>query len=299
MPSGPKKRKAARRKREKENNNININLSSTNNPLHGNDDLKSQNEVEERGQSAVRPNASDVKSVEEVCGDFNIEKVLGGKEDSAVTIKRDLKSEDSYENENGRREHIETVTESCYESGNGGGISNGKSLAEKNSKDELYNFLEEETVRHELVKSDDSSPSNMTAVKINPFVQLEETGGNSVVKDSVNSVKTVASMSEAEKCDTGLAPLPEVIDLAGKMNEDSVYPLTNENATSSLEEPKPKESNSEVLTSSSNDAVHTKDSETPKSSKNQPSISSAPNLGRKTSWWSCCGIFEVLSGSDR
>ncbi|CAJ2632496.1 uncharacterized protein LOC123888992 [Trifolium pratense] len=48
MPSGPKKRKAARRKKEKENNNININLSSTNNPLHANDDLKSQNEVEER-----------------------------------------------------------------------------------------------------------------------------------------------------------------------------------------------------------------------------------------------------------
>jgi hypothetical protein len=39
MPSGPKKRKAARRKKEKEkekeNNNININLSSTNNTLHG------------------------------------------------------------------------------------------------------------------------------------------------------------------------------------------------------------------------------------------------------------------------
>jgi regulator of replication initiation timing len=54
------------------------------------------------------------------------------------------------------------------------------------------------------------------------------------------------------------------------MNEDSVYPLTNENATLSLEEPKPKEFNTEVLTSSSNGAVHTKDdSETPKSTKNQ------------------------------
>ncbi|XP_045817231.1 uncharacterized protein LOC123910194 isoform X1 [Trifolium pratense] len=299
MPSGPKKRKAARRKKEKENNNININLSSTNNPLQGNDDLKYQNEVEERGLSAVRPNASDVKSVEEVCGDFKIEKVLEGKEDSFVTIKRDLKSEDSYEKENGKPEHIETAIESCYESENCGGISNGESLAEKNSKDELYNFLEEETVCHEMVKSDDSSASDMTAVKINSLVQLEETGGNSAAKDSVNSVKTVASLSEAEKCDTGLAPLPEVTDLAGKMNEDSVYPLTNENATSSLEEPKSKESNSEVLTSSFNGAVHTKDSEAPKSTKNQPSVSSAPNLVRKTSWWSCCGIFEVLSGSDR
>jgi hypothetical protein len=231
----------------------------------GNDDLKSQNEVEKRDPSVARPNASDVKSVEEVCGDFKIEKVLGGKEDSVV------KSEDSYERENGRRdrEYIETAIESCYENGNGGGISIGELLTEKNSKDELYNFLEEETICHELVKSDDSSPSNMTAVKINSLVQLEETGGNSAAKDSVDSVKTVDSMSEAEKCDTGLAPLPEVIDLAGKMNEDSVYPLTNENATSSLEKPKPKESDSEVLTSSFNGAVDTKDSETPKSSKNQ------------------------------
>jgi hypothetical protein len=231
----------------------------------GNDDLKLENEVEKRDPSAARSNASDVKYVEEVCGDFKIEKVLRGKEDSVV------KSEDSYERENGRREYIETVIESCYENGNRGGISNGEFLAEKNSKDELYNFLEEETICHELVKSDNSSPSDMTAVKINSLVQLEETGGNSAAKDSVNSVKTVASMSEAEKCDTGLTPLPEVIDLTGKMNEDSVYPLTNENATLSLEEPKPKEFNTEVLTSSSNGAVHTKDSEseTPKSTKNQ------------------------------
>ncbi|GAU22494.1 hypothetical protein TSUD_296130 [Trifolium subterraneum] len=264
----------------------------------GNDDLKSQNEVEERDPSAVRPNASDVKSVEEVCGDFKIEKVLAGKEDSVVTLKRDLKSEDNHARENEKREHIETAIESCNESGNGGGNSNGESLAEKNSKDELHNFLEEETVCHEMVKSDDSSPSNMNVVKMNSLVQLEETGGNSAAKDSVNSVTTVASMSEAEKCDdTGLAPLPEVTDLAGKMNEDSVYPLTNEKAISSLEEPKPKESNSEVLTSSSNGVVlvHTKDSATPKSSKNQPSVSLTPNVVRKTSWWSCCGIFEVLS----
>jgi hypothetical protein len=35
MPSGPKKRRAARNKKQKENINININLSSTNNPLQG------------------------------------------------------------------------------------------------------------------------------------------------------------------------------------------------------------------------------------------------------------------------
>ncbi|RHN52214.1 hypothetical protein MtrunA17_Chr6g0478041 [Medicago truncatula] len=253
MPSGPKKRRAARNKKEKEN--ININLSSTNNPIQGNDDLKSKNEK-----------GSD-----------------GGEYNSHTSAARPIASE------------VMSAKESCLESGNPGVISNGESLAEKNSKDD------------EFVKSDDSSPSNMAAVK--------ETGSKSAAEDSTNSVKTAASVSEVEKSNTrsvflenSVAPLQEVIDLAGRMNEDSVYPSTNENAkTSSFEEPNPKESDIKVLTPSSasplnkftNGAVHTKNSETPKSSKNQPSVSLTPNLVKKTSWLSCCGMFEILSGSNR
>jgi len=191
----------------------------------GNDDLKSKNEKGSDGgeynshTSAARPIASEFVSVEE-----------------------------------SGREHIETAKESCLESGNRGGISNGESLAEKNSMDDKF------------VKSDDSSPSNMAAVKINLPVEREETHSKSAAKDSINSGNTTASVSEVEKGNTqrvflenSVAPLQEVIDLAGKMNEDSVYPSTNENAkTSSLEEPK-----------FTNGAVHTKNSETPKSFKNQ------------------------------
>ncbi|XP_058773530.1 uncharacterized protein LOC131647683 [Vicia villosa] len=280
MPSGPKKRKAARRKKE-------LNLSSTNNPPQGNDDLKPRNEkkndgrgnnfpayhksggsemVHKRDLSTARPIASDAVSVEEVCGDFKIGQALGGKENSAVMVKRDLRFKDGYEKENERFEHTETAKEPCYQSG----ISNGESLAKKNSKDEICDLLEEKIACHELVKPDESSPSNTTA----------------------------ASMS-------GVAPLLEVIDHAGKLNQDSVYPLTNENATTShMEEPKPKESDSKVLISSSrsplpNDAAHTKNSKTPECSKDQPFVRSTPNLVQKTSWWSCCGLFEVLSGSNR
>lgn len=191
----------------------------------GNDDLKSKNEK-----------GSD-----------------GGEYNSHTSAARPIASE------------VMSAKESCLESGNPGGISNGESLAEKNSKDD------------EFVKSDDSSPSNMAAVK--------ETGSKSAAEDSTNSVKTAASVSEVEKSNTrsvflenSVAALQEVIDLAGKMNEDSVYPSTNENAkTLSFEEPNPKESDIKVLTPSSasplnkftNGAVHTKNSETPKSSKNQ------------------------------
>ncbi|XP_004512680.1 uncharacterized protein [Cicer arietinum] len=277
MPSGPKKRKAAKRKKEKENNNIKLSQSekgsdgrefnSSANYEHSDHHDHPFNygseEVKERDPSAARSNTSDVMSVEEVRG-----------------------------------------------------TSNGKSLAEKNSKDEIYNLHEEKTARCELVKSDESSPSDMNTVKVISSVELEETSGNSAVEYSINSVKTAASMSEVEKCDTGSVPLNnsavppiEVTDLALKTNGYNVDRLkADENAkTSSLEKPMPKESDSKVLTSSTassltkftNGAEHTKNSETLECPGNKHTVSLAPNMVQKTSFWSCCGLFEVMSRSNK
>ncbi|KAG4958637.1 hypothetical protein JHK87_035270 [Glycine soja] len=44
---------------------------------------------------------------------------------------------------------------------------------------------------------------------------------------------------------------------------------------------------------------HVKDSDTPECSDNQPLVASVPPVVRKTSWLSCCGLFDVLSGSNR
>ncbi|KRH18321.1 LOW QUALITY PROTEIN: hypothetical protein GLYMA_13G051300v4 [Glycine max] len=46
-------------------------------------------------------------------------------------------------------------------------------------------------------------------------------------------------------------------------------------------------------------AEHVKDSDTPECSDNQPLVASVPPVVRKTSWFSCCGLFDVLSGSNR
>lgn len=240
-----------------------------------NDDGKE--EVEERDPSAAQPFASDVKSMEEVPSHVKIDEALGTKEDSVVIIERDLKSEESYEGKDVSFEHIETAKESCYESGKRGGTSNGESLGEKNSKDENYSSIEEKIACHELVKSIDTK---------NAPIELEETGGNSAAECSINSVKAVAFVSEVENSDTGnvsleksvVAPPLEVSKLAVKTNEDNVYPSTDENATtSSLEEPKPKEYDSKMFTSSSaspftkftNGAEHMKNSKTPECSENQ------------------------------
>ncbi|KAL5100800.1 hypothetical protein RYX36_005127 [Vicia faba] len=98
-------------------------------------------------------------------------------------------------------------------------------------------------------------------------------------------------------------------DLAGKRIEDKVHVLPYDNVqTSSLEEPETKEFDGKVssspvsqspITESTNGAERVKDSNTAECSENQPPAASAPLLVQKTSWLSCCGLFEALSSSNR
>ncbi|OIW19266.1 hypothetical protein TanjilG_20391 [Lupinus angustifolius] len=333
MPSGPKKRKAAKRKRQMEkniNNHPQGNDESQNEKgsdggevsspeHHDHDDNHHQNpfnegteEVKEAGPLTAQPIASDAKSTEEIRSDIQIDKVVGVKEDSVVLVEGDMKSEQSSESKDLSFEQIENAKESYYRNANGSSTSNDESVAEKNTKGHDYNSIEVSIECHEFVKPIDSSPSNMTLIAEN--APVEETG-NSAAESSVNSVKAVASLSEAEKDDNGsvlleksVVPSIGVTNLAMKLNEDHAYPLTDESArASNLEEPKPKGCDSKVLasfsantfTKSSNSAKHIKDSETPEYSENQPLLASAPRTVRKTSWLSCCGLFEVLSGSNR
>ncbi|KAL2343227.1 hypothetical protein Fmac_004512 [Flemingia macrophylla] len=358
MPSGPKKRKAARRKKQKESN---INLSSDN--PKGNDDLKSQDEkgsdggernspgyhehddhcnqfnggsdkLEERGPSAAQPHASDVK----------IDRVLGGEEGGVVVVERGSESEGSSESTNlslenietakesyhgdgngqdtskvesftekrGSEsknvcfEHIETAKKSYYEDGNGDDTSKGESFTVKNSEDGNNNSLEKAIASHELVKSIGSSPSKM--ISTTDMAPIEETV-NSDSDPVVTSVKAMASVSEVEKSDRGSVLVEKSVDpveatnFAMKVNEDKAYPLTNENVTTpNVEEPKPKECDSEVLASLSagpftkftNGGEHMKDSKPAEQSENQPHVLTS-KVVKKTSWLSCCGLFEVLS----
>lgn len=239
-------------------------------------------ELEDGDLPAAQPSTSDVKSMEEVPSDIQTDKVVEGKEDNGVLIQRDMKFEESSESKDASFEHIEIAKESYYGNENTSGPSNDESVTEKKSKDEDYNSTQEAIAYHELVKSIDSSPSKMTLIAEN--APVKETG-NSADESSVNSVTAVASVSEVEKDDTrsvllekSIVPSLGVTDLAMKINEDNVYPLGDETATtSSLEEPKPKECDGKVLASLSagpfakanNGAEHIKNSETRERSENQ------------------------------
>ncbi|KAI4295367.1 hypothetical protein L6164_035420 [Bauhinia variegata] len=336
MPSGAKKRKAAKKKKEKEtiinnpsNDNPpgNDNLKSqdekgsdggkVNSPTyHDHDDHhhpfnEGDEEVEERDPSVAQPFDADVKSAAGVPIDIKNVEVVEGKDDRVVNTERDLRSEESSDSTNVSVEHIASAKESYEGDRNPSSASYDESISGKNSKEELYKSIQEAVASYDMVESLGSLPAEKTLITENAPVKGTS---NFVVESSIDSVEAVDSLSEVKSNDTGSSLIeksvvPEVATNIGtKKNEDKEYPLSDEYVkSSSLEEPKPKEYDGKVSISSggqfiesTKDAEHIKDSENPQSSEDQrPLVVSAPHFVQKTSWWSCCGLFEVLSGSNR
>ncbi|KAI4298204.1 hypothetical protein L6164_031791 [Bauhinia variegata] len=338
MPSGAKRRKAAKKKKEKE---ANINNPSTDNP-QGNDDSKSQDEkgsdgaevnspayrdqddhhrpfnegdeeVEERDPSVAQPSNADLKSVIEIPTDIKSAEVVEEKDDRGVNIERYLRSEESYDCQNISVEHIESAKQSHEGDRNSSSTSYDESLTEKNWKEEPYNSIQETIASEDLVKSVEPFPVQKTLITEN--APVEETS-NFVGESSVDSVKAVDSLSEVKCNDTGsslieksVVPQAEATNLSTKKNDDKVYLLSDKYVkTPSLEEPEPKEYDGKVsaslsgghFTESTKDTEHIKDSDKPESSVDQePLVASTPHLVQKTCWLSCCGLFDVLSGSNR
>lgn len=329
MPSGAKKRKAAKKKKEKES-------PSTTNP-QGSDELKSQDEkgsdggeggspshgdhdlafnedVEEKDPSGAQPSDAASKDLEEVPGDTKIDESERGKEGD-VLIEWDVKSEEGFGSKDGSVGHVESAKESDIGNGNGNGnsgSSSDESGTVKNSKDEFHNSVNETVKFNELVKSMESLHAKMTSTTQN--VTVEETG-DLVVESSADPVKAAVSVPEVQNIDNKNALLEktmdsqvEATDLAVEKNEDKEHPSSDQNVrTLNLEEPKPREFDNEVSASVSHSPIpestigaeHVKDSDTAECSENKPSIASTPHVVQKTSWLSCCGLFEALSGSNR
>ncbi|KAE9587630.1 hypothetical protein Lal_00021885 [Lupinus albus] len=290
MPSGAKKRKAAKKKKEKGNDELKFRDEKGNDdgkggsPSHHDYDDDNENDhpfnegnedLEESDPSTDKPSATYAEPVEEVSSDVKIGEATGGKQD--VVLERDLKSGESFESTNLSLVQVESAEELDYRNENSNAGLNDETTAE-NAKDELDNSLKEEVTFDEIVKSIDSSHTKMASIFEN--APIGETG-NSVLEPPVDPVKAVASISEVKNSDTGSA-LPEKsvdslvgpIDLAMKKNEDKVYP-------------------------GSHSSQHVDDSDTLECSENQPLVASAPRVIQKASWLNCCGLFEVLTGSSR
>ncbi|CAL0327834.1 unnamed protein product [Lupinus luteus] len=297
MPSGAKKRKAAKKKKEKGTNYIPLGNDELKlDDEKGNDDGKGgspshhdydddndndhpfnegNDDVEESDRSTDKPSAADVEPVEEVPGDVKIDEAPGGKQD--VVFERDLKTGENFESTNLSLVQVEAADESDDRNGNSNAGLNDETAAE-NAMDEPDNSVKEEATFDEVVKSIDSSHTKMKSIFENAPVGES---GNPILEPPVDPVKAVASISEVKSSDTG-SSLPEKsvdslvgpIDLAMKKNEGKVHP-------------------------GSDSAQHVDDSDTQECSENQPLVASAPHVVQKASWLNCCGLFEVLTGSGR
>ncbi|KAL2327458.1 hypothetical protein Fmac_020885 [Flemingia macrophylla] len=324
MPSGAKKRKAAKKKKEKEsplttNPQGSDELKSQDekgsdggdggSPSHGDHDLAFNEDVEEKDPSAAQTSDVASKDLEEVPGDAKIDETKRGNE-GVVVIEWDMKFV-GVESKNGSIGHAESAKESDNGRGNSG-CSSDETGTVKNSKDESHNSINETVAFDELVKSMESFHTKMASTTQN--VTVEETG-DLVVESSADPVKAVASVPEVQNIDIENALLEkstgsqaEAVELAVEKSEDKEHDFSDQNVRPlNLEESKPREFDNEVSASVSDNPIpestigaeHVNYSDTPECSENKPIVASAPRVVQKTSLLSCCGLFEALSSSGR
>ncbi|KAK7411699.1 hypothetical protein VNO78_03136 [Psophocarpus tetragonolobus] len=295
MPSGSKKRKAAKKKKEKETE-INSNPSTTypqgndevksqdekgsngGSPAHGEHDHPFNEEEEESDPSAAQPSdAAASMGLEEVSGDSKIGEAEEGKE-GVVVIEWDMKSEGS-ESRDVSVGRVEAVKES-HNGNRSSSTSSSSDEAEtvKNAKDESHNSIKETEVIDELVKSMDSLKAKMMSItqnvpeeEITQNVLVEEITQNvlvdktsdSTAESSADPVKALVSAPEVQRNDNengllekSMGSQVEATNVDAKKSEDKEHSSSDQNVrTLSLEESKPREFDNKVSASASHSSI--------------------------------------------
>ncbi|KAK8575070.1 hypothetical protein V6N12_062747 [Hibiscus sabdariffa] len=301
MPSGSKKRKTAKKKKEQAASTISS--STTNNPL-GNDDPKSQDERDSDGGDAgshasqedhthqntfsqggdegkrSESDVTEAKSVEEATKDAeNTEK--SGLDDIDVIIEKGRELKNDLESTHATIQHVDHDKSSSSSSSSSGKSSRSSSDDEspaskmKSKEDASYDIQDElTTVLSEEVP------------KVAENGTFENGGSNS-------AGKTVAVFPKNS--------VPDVVDSGLKANEDKL--LTSSNGVSGVELEGAEGKNfpsSDIPTAETRNVVETSQTLEPhEHSEKQPLVALTPPPVQRTSFLSCCGLFEVFTGSGR
>ncbi|XP_024047124.1 uncharacterized protein LOC18053180 isoform X2 [Citrus clementina] len=261
-------------------------------------------ELEKRDPTPVRSSDSERKSMAEVAqGLEDAQKV--GVED-AVNIGREVKTEDDSGSQSINIRHVEFVKESHGGSSSSSSSDNESQVCEKraashNGENNPADLFPKEVIqgneKASLVEADNSAVETApTGHSVEPLVTESEevihvTQDDSVeisaVPDAVESLKeNKESKRNEEKCNPFVegnnGTSPTVVETVTNENEGKILPtsVTPTDETSNVGE-------------------STRDSKIPDCSENQPFIASAPRAEQRTSWMSCCGLFDVLTGSSR
>uniref|UniRef100_A0A5B6Z4T1 Putative enolase-phosphatase E1 n=1 Tax=Davidia involucrata TaxID=16924 RepID=A0A5B6Z4T1_DAVIN len=143
-------------------------------------------------------------------------------------------------------------------------------------------------------------------------VQVTETESAPIENFMASDVVELGLKKDGERMLTsveeGTGVSSVVMDLGSQNKEDIVVSTSDQNAAASLDAMgfAAQENEDKLLVSfnasrvdTNNGAEHIKTSGIPESSDSQPLVASAPGARQTTSWKSCCGLFEVLTGSNR
>ncbi|KAK4795087.1 hypothetical protein SAY86_013081 [Trapa natans] len=334
MPAGAKKRKAAKKKKahqqhqshehddprhneEKDSDGGEAEVLSPASQGH-NDHFPDDGREDIEGQPSVGFLASENRSseVEPVAAE-------GGFEDiQSVEIVKEVKSEDISES---KTVHIEfSPVEAVEESVNGS--------QEKIDPVDLHNgsqVIEDQPVQEEMKRvALEASQSSEFVKQINPLSEEpDQVVESSLVIDSIEPVSSASekviyvteALIEESPADSLLKlkdqdkkPIPPrdealqtpeaIPEVSSKKIDETVTVVTDEINKKSLSDER------EVKLSVTQDASSARASdlietdrgyEAAESSGYKPLIAPLPKVVRKTSWFSCCGIFDVITGSSR
>ncbi|XP_039049207.1 uncharacterized protein LOC120190150 [Hibiscus syriacus] len=311
MPSGSKKRKAAKKKKEQAASNI----------PRGNGDPRSQDEREsdvgspasqgdhnhhhpfnqkekgKRGSSPIQSHVAEEKSAEGAITDAENTERSGSEDVVAVKIEKELGSQEDLESTLVTVQHIE------HDKSSSSSRSNSDDESEKKSKEEAYNFGSEVAAY-----GNEDKLATVMSEEVLKVVENEAVGnvnGNSAVGTANvdNLVKTAFSVQEEADHATEVSAnksVPDVVEPGLKGSEEQLLPSSNGVSGLELRETEGKISSSSGNSAESCTVVDkTQHFESHDHSEKQPLVASTLPVVQRTSVLSCCGLFDVFTGSGR
>lgn len=326
MPSGAKKRKAAKKKKEME---AHIN---SNKPL-GNDEPRSQDEKNSDGESGSpasqdnnnhqhsfdkgngESSKTDLSPDQSVVANKSIKEGTG----DALKFQRDMNANTSSTKDDSSSSSSSSTSSSSDDDSQ---VSQVKKDEEARNVDKPVGLGLEEVVQLtandslQAAKDDLFMKTSSVIDSVKAFYsEVEETIH---VSEGISAETLVASdvgkLSLDKKKESLPPKLEEVSEVSSAMgdsqprnNADNVFPICDENVGGSSGgfESAVKESDSKILPSSDAPVTEScktvgspKDSNIPESSEEKPHVHSVPPpMAQRTSWLSCCGLFDIVTGS--
>ncbi|GLT50590.1 hypothetical protein SLA2020_240670 [Shorea laevis] len=278
-------------------------------------------EDDKRDVSLVPSFVTENRPMEEVPKSGESTEILGREEeDDVVEIERRLKPDEDLDNRDVSIEHIEHDRSST---------SSSSSSSDDESRDSEKKLKEEtcDSIAEPTVNSDEGKPANSLHEEVvqvtenvnslhEEVVQVTENVSGGVGEaDSVSAaetafvgdvIKPVLYMPEEvnpsiDNASLNNSVVSDAVELGMKENEEKLLPINNgvNGAQSDGNKEKMLPPSSGLTAEISNVAENTQDSKIPGYTEKQPLVAPTPPVMQRTSWLGCCGLFEVLSGSDR